>query len=128
MKYLLDTHAFLWWIADSPRLSAEARRLIGDSRNQIFFSAVSGWEIAVKWQLGKLKLKRPPEKYIPEQLRLNDFQVLPIELSQALRVQGLPLYHRDPFDRMLIVQSGLERMPLITRDEQFAEYQVETCW
>ena len=83
MKYLLDTHAFLWWIDDSPRLSAEARRVIGDGRNQIFFSAASGWEIAVKCRLGKLELPRVPGKYIPEQVRLNDFQVMPVELSHA---------------------------------------------
>jgi PIN domain nuclease of toxin-antitoxin system len=128
MKYLLDTHAFLWWIDDSPRLSAEARGVIGDGRNQIFFSAASGWEIAVKSRLGKLVLPRLPGKYIPEQVRLNDFQVMPVELSHALHVHSLPLHHRDPFDHVLIAQSVLEGMPIITRDGQFAAYEVSICW
>ena len=128
MKAILDTHAFLWWITDSSRLSARARDLLGNGDNQIFFSAACGWEIAVKCGLGKLTLPNPPDKFIPEHLRANALLALPIELYHALYVYKLPLHHRDPFDRMLVTQGILERMPIVTRDEKFDLYDVETIW
>lgn len=128
MKAILDTHAFLWWIADSPQLSERVRDLLGDGDNEILFSAASAWEIAVKCGLGKLDLAKTPDKFIPEQLRANAFLPLPIELSHALCVYNLPLHHRDPFDRILVAQSILEGAPLVTRDEKLDLYDVETLW
>jgi PIN domain nuclease of toxin-antitoxin system len=128
MKVLLDTHAFLWWITDSPKLSARAREVIQDSNNELFFSAASGWEIAIKAQLGRLQLPDNLEQFILEQLSLNAILVLPIQLRHALRVYTLPQYHRDPFDRILVAQSQIENLPILTTDTQITPYAVETIW
>ena len=128
MKVLLDTHTFLWWIADSPRLSARAREVIRDSNNELFFSAASGWEIAIKAQLGRLQLPDNLEQFIVDQLSLNTILVLPIQLRHALHVYTLPQHHRDPFDRMLVAQSQVENLPVLTTDPQIAQYEVKTIW
>lgn len=128
MKVLLDTHAFLWWITDSPKLSARAREVIQDSNNELFFSAASGWEIAIKAQLGSLQLPNNLEQFIMEQLSLNAILVLPIQLHHALRVYTLPQCHRDPFDRVLVAQSHIENLPILTADAQITLYAVETIW
>ena len=128
MKVLLDTHTFLWWIADSPRLSARAREVIRDSNNELFFSAASGWEIAIKAQLGRLQLPDNLEQFIVDQLSLNTILVLPIQLRHALHVYTLPQHHRDPFDRMLVAQSQVENLPILTTDPQIAQYEVKTIW
>jgi len=128
MKVLLDTHTFLWWITDSPRLSARAREVIRDSNNELFFSTASGWEIAIKAQLGRLQLPDNLEQFIVDQLSLNTILVLPIQLRHALHVYTLPQHHRDPFDRMLVAQSQVENLPILTTDPQIAQYDVETIW
>ena len=102
MKLLLDTHAFLWFIAGSERLSATARELIEDSANQPFLSAASLWEMAIKLSLGRLHLGRPFEELIPEQMRLNGIQLLGIEIEHVTPVTTLPFHHRDPFDRLIV--------------------------
>lgn len=128
MKVLLDTHVFLWWITDDARLSPRARKIIADGENEIFFSAASGWEIAIKAGLGRLKLPEPPERFIPKQLELNAIQVLPVQLSHALHVYNLPQLHRDPFDRLLIAQAQVEKLPILSNDPQFSQYQVKVIW
>ena len=128
MRFLLDTHTFLWWIADDPHLSERARQLISDPENDIFLSAASGWEMAIKTQLGKLRLPDHFEQFIAEQLFRNNITSLPVMMSHALHVQSLPLHHRDPFDRLLIAQGQLEKMPIITTDSVFADYDVEIVW
>jgi PIN domain nuclease of toxin-antitoxin system len=128
MKALLDTHAFLWWITDDPRLSSRVRELTGDSINTLFLSAASGWEIAIKAQLGKLQLPDNLERYIADQLSLNGFESLPIQLRHALHVYSLPDLHRDPFDRILVAQSQLEQLPILTVDPQIARYEVDVIW
>ena len=128
MKILLDTHTFLWWIEDDPQLSAAALATIEDSANQLFFSAASGWEIAIKSQIGKLRMPENLDQFITEQLYRNNFTVLPIHLSHALHVHALPLFHRDPFDRILVAQSAIEKMPLLTIDPQLSQYDVQIVW
>lgn len=128
MKALLDTLTFLWWITDDPCLSARAREILSDGRNILFLSAVSGWEIRVKARLGRLTLPDKPGPFILEQLYRNAFDSLPIQLSHALHVFSLPDFHRDPFDRILIAQSQLERLPILTSDPQISEYPVEVIW
>lgn len=128
MKALLDTHAFLWWITDDPRLSRRARQVITDGRNDVFLSAACGWEIAIKAHRKRIQLPDTPERFIAEQLTINGFQSLPIQLSHALNVFGLPDHHGDPFDRLLIVQSRLEDIALITADQDILKYDVEVIW
>lgn len=128
MRALLDTHTFLWWITDDPRLSARAREVIAGGDNVLFLSAASGWEIAVKARLGRLQLPENVESFIMEQLSLNAIGGLPIQLSHALHVYSLPDVHRDPFDRMLVAQSQLEKLPIVTADPQIGQYAVEVIW
>lgn len=128
MRILLDTHAFLWWISDSPKLSEGAREAIEDGRNEPIFSAVSGWEIAMKAGVGKLLLPDPPEQFVKEQLSQNDLAVLPIHLRHVLGVYRLPDHHQDPFDRLLVSQALLEEIPLLSADPQISQYPVQTIW
>jgi len=128
VRFLLDTHTFLWWITDDPHLSERARQVISDPENEMFLSAASGWEMAIKTQLGKLQLPDRFEQFIAEQLFRNNITSLPVMMSHALHVQSLPLHHRDPFDRLLIAQGQLEKMPIITTDSVFADYDVEIVW
>jgi PIN domain nuclease of toxin-antitoxin system len=128
MKALLDTHAFLWWINDDPRLSDTARALIGDGESELLLSAASGWEIAIKMRLGRLEVQGDPEHFVFEQLALNNIAVLPISMSHALRTATLPDHHRDPFDRMLVAQSQIEQLPIVTADPLIARYAVEVIW
>ncbi len=128
MRILLDTHTFLWWTNNSPQLSKNAREIIANPESELFLSAASGWEIAIKMQLGKLRVADDLERFIAEQLSLNQIVTLPITMHHALHVHNLPLHHRDPFDRMIITQSQLEKMPVLTADGIFARYNVKTIW
>ena len=128
MKALLDTHTFLWWNMDDPQLSHTVRAFIADGRNVVYLSAASAWEISIKAAKGRLKLPEPPAQYVPNRLTLHGFSALPIKLSHALRVYGLPELHQDPFDRLLIAQSQLENLPILTKDSEIANYPVEVIW
>lgn len=128
MRALLDTHAFIWWVTDDSQLSANARNLIADSGNILFLSVVSAWEIVIKNKLGKLTLPEPVEQYIPGRLAINRFESLPIQMSHVLQIASLPSIHRDPFDRILIAQSQVENLPIVTIDQQITQYLVQTIW
>lgn len=128
MKILLDTHTFLWWITDDQRLSVRAREVIGDGNNELFLSAATGWEIAIKLRIGRLKLPVEPVPFILEQMRINAIQSLAIQMNHALHVYTLPQHHRDPFDRLLIAQSQLEGLPILSADSQLASYPVQLIW
>ena len=128
MRALLDTHAFLWWISDDRRLSDRAREIIADGRNELFFSAASGWEISIKAGLGRLEVPEDLQRFISDQLSRNAFQSLPIYLSHALHTRALPDHHRDPFDRILISQAILEEMPMLSADPRISHYPVEVVW
>jgi PIN domain nuclease of toxin-antitoxin system len=129
LKVLLDTHAFLWWVADNPKLSRRAREIIGDSANEVFFSAASGWEIAIKARLGRRTLSATDlERFVAEQLATNDFQVLAVELQHALRTCLLPDHDKDPFDRLLVAQAAIEDLTLISANARLADYQIRVLW
>lgn len=128
MRVLLDTHAFLWWVTDDPQLSSTSRSIIADSGNLLFLSVASVWEIVIKTKSGKLTLPEPVEQYIPNRLALNRFESLDIQMIHTLQVATLPNIHRDPFDRILIAQSQVENLPIVTIDQKIAQYSVETIW
>ena len=129
MRILLDTHCWLWWISEPERLQERARNQIADSHNTILLSAVSSWEIAIKYALGRLPLPEPPEDFVPRRLSQDAILGLPIEHIHALRVAALPDHHRDPFDRLLIAQAEVEGIPVMTVDPQFRLYdQIEIIW
>ncbi len=122
MRLLLDTHSFLWFIAGSELLSESARLQIADLDNQAFVSIASLWEIAIKTSTGKLTLARPFEVLIPEQLELNEIEILPIKLNHLAVLTKLARHHRDPFDRLLVAQSASEPLVLLTADAALARY------
>ena len=128
MKYLLDTHALLWWWTDDSQLSATARACIQDETNIILISAASAWEIATKHRLGKLSQAGEAISRFNELVELDAFQHLPVSYLHALRACGLTTNHRDPFDRVLAAQSELEGAPLITCDSAFTAFRVQTIW
>jgi len=125
MKALLDTHVWLWLQTTPERLSGEALALVEDTSNDLFLSAASAWEIAIKYALGKLPLPEPPDRYVASRLELSGTAALPVEIRHAVHVAALPTHHRDPFDRVLIAQAQLENLVLVTADGQLAPYGVE---
>jgi PIN domain nuclease of toxin-antitoxin system len=128
MKLLLDTCAFLWMIAEPARLSRRARDLVTSSRSELFLSAASSWEMAIKAAIGSLHFSEAVESFVPEQMAQNAIRSLPIEHVHALHVATLPRHHRDPFDRLLIAQSKLEGLPLLSPEKLFDRYAVERVW
>jgi PIN domain nuclease of toxin-antitoxin system len=123
-RLLVDTHALLWWLTDDPALSPSARDAIADPVNEPFVSAASVWEIAVKRSLGKLTA---PDD-LPDRIAEEGFPWLPISATHAWQVRELPLHHRDPFDRILVAQALIERLPIITTDPHFGQYGVQVRW
>lgn len=128
MKLLLDTHVFLWWLRDEPDLSGTARDAISDPANTCYLSLASCWELAIKSSVGKLKLKKPIERFVSEQMQQNGFLLLNIELRHVAKVEALPFHHRDPFDRLLIAQAKTERMTLVTADPALSAYGIRCLW
>lgn len=128
MRLLLDTHAFLWWVAGSRELSRKARSAIGSGRNECLVSVASAWEIAIKISLGRLRIDGSLDRFLAEQIAANAFQPLPIDLKHAARVATLPFHHRDPFDRLLAAQALAEDLTLVTDDPAFARYGVRRVW
>jgi PIN domain nuclease of toxin-antitoxin system len=122
VRLLLDTHVWLWWNTEPERLSTAARRQIGDTRNEVFLSAASVWEIAIKQRLGKLPLSEPVSSYVARRLATDDVQPLAVTLDHAAGVETLELRHRDPFDRILIIQARHEGLRLLTADDKVLAY------
>jgi PIN domain nuclease of toxin-antitoxin system len=128
MKVLLDTCAFLWIATGDPQLSDRAREVFGDPENEVFLSAVSTWEIAVKHGLGRLPLPESPETYVPALRRRHEIAPLPLSEEATLYLGRLPSLHRDPFDRMLVCQSIVEGLVLLTPDQSITRYPVRSTW
>lgn len=128
MKLLLDTCAFLWWSQGSARIPKDVRRLVADPANDVYVSAVTAWELAVKHELGKLDLPAPPEVFAPRRREWYDFKSLPIDEASALQLRRLPSLHRDPFDRLLICQAIEHGMTLLTPDRLISQYPVRISW
>lgn len=128
MKLLLDTCTFLWITLDAPELSADARRLFADPANDVFLSAVSAWEISVKYSLGKLPLHQTPELFIPQSRTAHGVASLPLSEAAVVRPSAIPEFHKDPFDRMLVCQAIAEGLTLLTPDPAIRAYPVGTIW
>ncbi len=126
MKYLLDTHIFLWWVLNHPKLSKNAEEVISNPLNEIFLSAASTWEMMIKSNIGKLSLPNPPEIFVKNQMIQEQMKLLNITVEHIFALAGLPMFHKDPFDRMLIAQAISENMILITDDELIQMYSVKS--
>jgi PIN domain nuclease of toxin-antitoxin system len=121
MKFLLDTHSLLWTVFEPDKLSTEAREIIIDQKNIICVSLISLWEISIKQNIGRLDI---PEDFF-EVVATGGFSMLAVTIIQIEQYQKLPLHHRDPFDRMLVVQAREQKLILITRDSEISKYDVK---
>ena len=130
MRILLDTHTFLWLIAGDANLSSTAREAIEAPSNDSLLSAASLWEMAIKVSLGKLTLnfEEPFAEAIGGQLRENGVTLLPIDVTHIGQVAGMPFHHRDPFDRLIVGQALVEKLPIVGRDKTFDIYGVQRIW
>jgi PIN domain nuclease of toxin-antitoxin system len=125
LNYLLDTHVWLWMLADPARIRADLAVELRGSRARLLLSSASSWEIAIKWAAGRLELPEPPATYVPSRMQRTNVEPLAVTHSHALQVAALPRHHRDPFDRLLVAQAQLEDVPLVTVDRAFDGYDVE---
>ena len=127
MELLLDTHALLWYLSGDKNLSKNAAQHINDQRNHCYVSIASLWEIAVKPSLKKLEIKGGFET-VEDFLRNNDFEIMPIDVGHTKLLLTLEYHHRDPLDRMMIVQALSTQAKILTKDDKFSAYDVETVW
>ena len=128
MKFLLDTHTFLWSVLNQPELSSIAHDLIIDPNHDILLSPATYWEIAIKISIGKYQLPGPYEAWMNQQLLTNTFGILPITIANTAIIINLPFHHKDPFDRLLIAQAIVENIPIISADGIFDSYPVDQIW
>lgn len=128
MKLLLDTQAFLWFVLNDARLSPTARTLLVDPANELLFSPASYWEIAIKVSIGKYQVPGSFKDFMDRQIILNQLSILPITVAHAAVVASLPFHHRDPFDRLLIAQSLVENVPLVSSDSVVDAYGATRLW
>lgn len=128
MKIVLDTHTFLWFIDGNQKLSANARTLIEDMNNERLLSIASVWEMAIKYSIGRLQFAQPFQAFMSHQLTKNSIQLLDINFDHTTIVASLPFHHKDPFDRMIIAQSIVEQVPIISIDTIFDAYGATRLW
>ncbi|OFX28135.1 MAG: twitching motility protein PilT [Bacteroidetes bacterium GWA2_31_9] len=128
MKLLLDTHTFLWFINDDKRLSLKAKELISKPNNIRYLSYASIWEIAIKSSLGRIEIPIDFEKFIEEQLKINNILIFPFSISHLAKVKELPFIHKDPFDRIIISQSIIENVSILGIDSVFDKYGITRIW
>jgi PIN domain nuclease of toxin-antitoxin system len=128
MRLLLDTHIFLWFVNGDPRLSSKAKALIEPEENVAFVSIASLWEIAIKVNIGKLKLGLPYDVFISQQMKMNELRLLSIDQRHTEQIAILPLHTRDPFDRMLVAQAIVSKIPIVSADSHLDNYPITRLW
>ena len=128
MRFLLDTHALLWWVFDDPRLSERSRSVVADRSNQILVSSASAWEMATKYRLGRIPVAKTLVTDFGPLMQAAGIQELPISIAHARKAGLFPQPHRDPFDRILAAQSILEEASLISADELIDAFGVNRVW
>ncbi len=128
MRFLLDTHTFIWWLIDDARLSSTAKKAISNPENVIYVSSASAWEIATKFRLGKLPGVRAMVNDISHSITNQGFNELDITVDDGQRAGLLTQSLRDPFDRMLVAQSQIRGLVLITKDLRIHQHEVHVIW
>jgi PIN domain nuclease of toxin-antitoxin system len=128
MRFILDTHTLLWFFAGNTQLSDRVRELIENPEHTKLISMASVWEMAIKQSQNKLNLNQTAVDYVSEKVNFEDFELLPIQLSQLRLISTLPFHHRDPFDRLLIAQGIDENIPILSKDVAFDAYPVQRIW
>lgn len=126
MRLLLDTHIWLWLLTEPNKLPAATLKLLADENHALYLSAASAWEIAIKYALGKLPLPSAPQTYVPSRMTATGVSPLEVNVNHALAVADLEPHHRDPFDRLIITQARMENMTVLTADQIFNAYGIET--
>ena len=126
MRQLLDTHTFIWFVMGDPRISVTLRSQIENNENLLSIASV--WEMAIKHSIGKLNFGLAFDEFIEQQIISNGIELLPIAIDHITVVATLPLHHRDPFDRILIAQSVVENIPLLSADKIFDAYPIRRVW
>lgn len=124
MRLLLDTHILIWFLEGNLSLSTSRQQIINDSTNKVFVSIASLWEMAIKVSVGKLNLSKPLADVV-KQLAVENIEILSISPSHTIEVSALPFHHRDPFDRIIIAQSKIENLPVMTDDAEFSAYGIK---
>jgi len=128
MNYLLDTHAFIWWISGASQWPASVTEWMSQASGSIWISVASLWEMSIKIRLGKLKMPDPFDRYVLRQIQMNRLEILPVHAPHVFETMKLPMHHRDPFDRLLIAQARIEKLTLISQDEALRAYDVPMIW
>lgn len=128
MKYLIDTHIFLWMISSPEKLSLKVTKIIENKNNILFLSVASCWEVVIKYMIKKLTLPESPDIYIPKQVKENSITFLSIDYRYTLNILNIPEHHKDPFDRIIISQSIIDNIPIISKDSVFDLYDVQVIW
>jgi PIN domain nuclease of toxin-antitoxin system len=128
MRLLLDTHTFIWYVTDNPKLSAHVKLLIEDENNEKLVSIASIWEMAIKHSIGRLNFSLPFMEFVGQQLTVSNIGLLEINLQHIEVVASLPLHHRDPFDRLIIAQSMVEQIPILSVDAIYDAYAIARVW
>jgi PIN domain nuclease of toxin-antitoxin system len=128
MNLLLDTHTFIWWADEPEKLSVDSRQALEDENNRLLLSLVSIWEMQIKIQLGKMKLKQPLRNLIESQEQANELEIVPITREHIFALDSLPFHHKDPFDRLLIAQGIIESATIVSADLKLSAYPVILLW
>jgi PIN domain nuclease of toxin-antitoxin system len=127
MNYLLDTHTLIWFLNGEDNLSDKSKEVIENPENSNFISIASIWELAIKISLDKFKFEKGFKKFL-ELIDENGFEIIPISFEHAVRLSRLEFIHRDPFDRLIVVQAMTDNLTVITKDENMAKYEIKTLW
>ncbi|MEW6130663.1 MAG: type II toxin-antitoxin system VapC family toxin [Acidobacteriota bacterium] len=128
MKILIDTQSFLWFFLEPHKLGNDGKDALTDTNNELYLSAARAWEISIKYGLGKIALPEPPDIYLPKKLLSAGIIGFPIEFHHVLAVYSLPLIHKDPFDRLIIAQTKIESLTLLTADPIMLKYTSDFIW
>ena len=128
MRFLIDTHTFIWYVTSNPKLSAVAQKLIDDGNNDVLLSIASIWEMGIKHSIGKLTFELPFMTFIESQMQQNSMEILNIRIEHLDIIANLALHHRDPFDRLIIAQAMVEQLPVVGVDKAFDSYAVQRLW
>jgi PIN domain nuclease of toxin-antitoxin system len=128
MNLLLDTHTFIWWADEPEKLSADALHALEDEQNRLLLSLVVVWEMQIKVQLGRMRLSLPLKDLIESQEQANKLEILPVTREHIFALERLPFHHKDPFDRLLIAQSIIEKATIVSVDPKLRAYSVPLLW
>ena len=128
MEYIIDTHTLLWIVDDDPQLSKKVRSIYLNPANDIYISLASIWELVIKVSLKKLIIDDSIGNFVNTQIKGNSIRILEIKLNHITALENLPYYHRDPFDRLIISQSMLEKIPVLSNDNFFDKYPIKRIW